>query len=83
MPTIIYFGHAVKRNSFVAHRVPLEFRHRISAKMGSGLNPEATKYSIDNIYKEGFYQKNGFRKMLTGMALFKSGAAMRERGFTE
>jgi GNAT superfamily N-acetyltransferase len=33
--------------------------------------------------KEGFYQKNGFRKMLTGMALFKSGAAMRERGFTE
>ena len=33
--------------------------------------------------KEGFYQKQGFRKMKTGMAHFKKGAAMRERGFTE
>ena len=33
--------------------------------------------------KEGFYQKHEFRKMKTGMALFKKGAAMRERGFTE
>ncbi len=33
--------------------------------------------------KEGFYQTHGFRKMKTGMALFKEGAAMRERGFTE
>jgi len=33
--------------------------------------------------KEGFYQKHGFRKMKTGMALFKECAAMRERGFTE
>ena len=33
--------------------------------------------------KEGFYQKHGFRKMKTGMAHFKKGAAMRERGFTE
>jgi ribosomal protein S18 acetylase RimI-like enzyme len=33
--------------------------------------------------KEGFYQKHGFRKMKTGMARFKKGAAMRERGFTE
>ncbi len=33
--------------------------------------------------KEGFYQKHGFRKMKTGMALFKKGAAMRESGFTD
>ena len=33
--------------------------------------------------KEGFYQVHGFRKMKTGMAHFKKGAAMRERGFTE
>lgn len=33
--------------------------------------------------KEGFYQKHGFRKMKTGMALFKKGAAMQERGFTD
>jgi ribosomal protein S18 acetylase RimI-like enzyme len=33
--------------------------------------------------KEGFYQTHGFRKMKTGMAHFKNGVAMRERGFTE
>jgi len=33
--------------------------------------------------KEGFYQTHGFRKMKTGMAHFKKGAAMRECGFTE
>ena len=33
--------------------------------------------------KEGFYQKHGFRKMKTGMALFKKQESMRERGFTE
>ena len=33
--------------------------------------------------KEGFYQTLGFRKMKTGMARFKRGVAMRERGFTE
>ena len=33
--------------------------------------------------KEGFYQKHGFRKMKTGMALFKKGAAMRDGGFTD
>lgn len=33
--------------------------------------------------KEGFYQKLGFRKMKTGMALFKDSAGMANRGFTE
>ena len=33
--------------------------------------------------KEGFYQKLGFRKMITGMAYFKESESMRERGFTE
>ncbi len=33
--------------------------------------------------KEGFYQTHGFRKMKTGMALFKKSESMRERGFTE
>ena len=33
--------------------------------------------------KEGFYQKLGFRKMKTGMALFIKGELMQERGFTE
>lgn len=33
--------------------------------------------------KEGFYQTLGFRKMKTGMALFKRNELMRERGFTE
>ena len=33
--------------------------------------------------KEGFYETLGFRKMRTGMALFKAGDAMKERGFTE
>lgn len=33
--------------------------------------------------KEGFYQKEGFRKMKTGMAYFKNRESMRERGFTE
>jgi predicted GNAT family acetyltransferase len=33
--------------------------------------------------KEGFYQKLGFRKMKTGMALFRQARQMQERGFTE
>jgi ribosomal protein S18 acetylase RimI-like enzyme len=33
--------------------------------------------------KEGFYQKLGFRKMKTGMALFLNAERMKERGFTE
>jgi ribosomal protein S18 acetylase RimI-like enzyme len=33
--------------------------------------------------KEGFYQTHGFRKMKTGMALFKKSESMQERGFTE
>ena len=33
--------------------------------------------------KEGFYQKHGFRRMVTGMAHFKNAASMKERGFTE
>jgi GNAT superfamily N-acetyltransferase len=33
--------------------------------------------------KEGFYQACGFRKMKTGMAHFKNGESMKERGFTE
>ena len=33
--------------------------------------------------KEGFYQTLGFRKMKTGMAHFKLGETMKERGFTE
>lgn len=33
--------------------------------------------------KEGFYEKHGFRKMKTGMALFTNRDAMSEKGFTE
>jgi ribosomal protein S18 acetylase RimI-like enzyme len=33
--------------------------------------------------KEGFYQTLGFRKMRTGMALFRKAEQMKERGFTE
>lgn len=33
--------------------------------------------------KEGFYQKQGFRKMKTGMAYFVHRESMSERGFTE
>jgi len=33
--------------------------------------------------KEGFYQKQGFRKMKTGMANFKNSASVKKRGFTE
>ena len=33
--------------------------------------------------KEGFYQTLGFRKMKTGMALFRDAERMQERGFTE
>ena len=33
--------------------------------------------------KEAFYAALGFRKMKTGMALFKKAAAMAENGFTE
>lgn len=33
--------------------------------------------------KEGFYEKHGFRRMKTGMALFKNSASMKEKGFTE
>ncbi|HSO66410.1 MAG TPA: GNAT family N-acetyltransferase [Desulfatirhabdiaceae bacterium] len=33
--------------------------------------------------KEAFYEKLGFRRMKTGMALFKRAAEMREKGFTE
>lgn len=33
--------------------------------------------------KEGFYEKQGFRKMKTGMALFKDSDSKRKRGFTE
>ena len=33
--------------------------------------------------KEDFYEKQGFRKMKTGMALFTNREGMAERGFTE
>jgi ribosomal protein S18 acetylase RimI-like enzyme len=33
--------------------------------------------------KGGFYEKLGFRRMKTGMALFQNAAAMRQKGFTE
>jgi hypothetical protein len=33
--------------------------------------------------KEGFYRKLGFRKMKTGMALFRKGASAAEQGFTD
>jgi GNAT superfamily N-acetyltransferase len=33
--------------------------------------------------KEKFYEKESFRKMKTGMALFVDGERMKERGFTE
>jgi ribosomal protein S18 acetylase RimI-like enzyme len=33
--------------------------------------------------KEGFYQTLGFRKMKTGMALFRKAQLMKERGFIE
>ncbi|HKI48761.1 MAG TPA: GNAT family N-acetyltransferase [Desulfobacteria bacterium] len=33
--------------------------------------------------KEGFYEKQGFRKMKTGMAYFINSESMSERGFTE
>ena len=33
--------------------------------------------------KEGFYETLGFRKMKTGMAVFKKSESMKERGFTE
>lgn len=33
--------------------------------------------------KEGFYEKQGFRKMKTGMALFSNSESMKELGFTE
>lgn len=33
--------------------------------------------------KEGFYQKHGFRKMKTGMALFTKAEKMKNLGFTE
>jgi ribosomal protein S18 acetylase RimI-like enzyme len=33
--------------------------------------------------REGFYQKLGFRRMRTGMALFANNEAMRDAGFTE
>jgi ribosomal protein S18 acetylase RimI-like enzyme len=33
--------------------------------------------------KEGFYEKQGFRKMKTGMAYFTNRESMSERGFTE
>lgn len=33
--------------------------------------------------KEGFYYKNNFRKMKTGMALFRNAAKMAKNGFTD
>ncbi len=33
--------------------------------------------------KEGFYERQGFRRMKTGMALFKKSDAMRDLGFTD
>jgi len=33
--------------------------------------------------REGFYEKLGFRRMRTGMALFRNSTIMKERGFTE
>ncbi len=33
--------------------------------------------------KEDFYRTLGFRKMMTGMALFQNAASMEEKGFTE
>ena len=45
--------------------------------------PECNAILYASPGKEGFYQKFGFRKMITGMARFQKSGSMRARGFTE
>lgn len=45
--------------------------------------PECNVILYANPGKEGFYEKLGFRRLKTGMALFKNRERMIERGFTE
>ncbi len=45
--------------------------------------PECNVILYSNPGKEGFYEKLGFRRLKTGMALFKNRERMIERGFTD
>ena len=49
----------------------------------AGRLPECNLILFASVGKEGFYRKLGFRRLLTGMGLFRKAEAMRERGFTD
>jgi len=90
---MIGFGRAISDGAYQAAvavydcAVILEFQGKGTGKMIMSKILSEVPHCNIILYaspgKEGFYQTQGFRKMKTGMALFKKSESMRERGFTE
>lgn len=88
---LIGFGRAISDGAYQAAiydcAVLAEYQGEgIGTKIMQNILPRVSHCNVilySSPGKEGFYQKHGFRKMKTGMALFKKGEAMREAGFTE
>ena len=89
--TMIGFGRAISDGAYQAAvydvAVVPEFQKKgigniIIRNILSRL-PECSIILYASPGKEGFYSKNGFRKMKTGMAQFMNAEKMAENGFTE
>jgi ribosomal protein S18 acetylase RimI-like enzyme len=89
--TLIGFGRAISDGAYQAAVYDCAV---IDAFQGQGLGrlmmqeilarlPECNVILYAAPGREGFYKKLGFRRMKTGMAVFRNSDAMTERGFTE
>jgi predicted N-acetyltransferase YhbS len=88
---LIGFGRAISDGAYQAAiydcAVLAEYQGEgIGTKIMQNILPRVSHCNVilySSPGKEGFYQKHGFRKMKTGMALFSKKVSMKERGFTE
>lgn len=88
---MIGFGRAISDGAYQAALYDCAVTHEYQGKgLGRLIVHELLKYLKGfNVIlyaspgKEGFYEKQGFRKMKTGMAFFIHRESMSEKGFTE
>lgn len=88
---MVGFGRTISDGEYQAAvydcAVKAEYQgHRLGSRIMSELMKQVPGCNVI-LYaspgKEGFYEKQGFRKMKTGMASFVNKEAMIEKGFTE
>ncbi len=88
---LIGFGRAISDRAYQAALydvaiLPEHQKKRLGTAIVNALLSDLPKCNV-MLYaapgKEDFYRKLGFRRMLTGMALFQNAAIMKARGFTD